>query len=44
MTLIPKYIDIILTLIMDKDKGVQKSALSNFQNVLQHEKILQFLQ
>jgi len=27
--LIPRYIDIILTLILDSDKGIQKSALSN---------------
>ena len=27
--LIPRYIDIILSLISDSDKGIQKSALSN---------------
>lgn len=44
IALIPRYIDIILSLILDKDKGIQKSALSNLQNILQHEKSLEFLQ
>ena len=30
------YLDKILALILDKDKGVQKSALSNFQMLLKH--------